>query len=231
MGNSASAPQRITTSQGLATRGHIIHMYVHLGAVAELANTSMAESTVAPLIASQVRHIIQRLLRISHLLSFNLNVIVANKLAINRQKYPVVLCRSSAERPGIDKYWNHCWYTGISTGTRCTVLDSSSRLLPWQTFDVYQREFLENSIALHATVFEFANERHWLAKYTANNTFMALSSEIGELAEHFHWLDLTNKTETNLHEETSIDGNAVACELADVMIYCVHFLRVVSHHM
>lgn len=225
MGLNNSKPQCLALSKALAIRRHVTDMYVHLGAIAGLVNTHSDHASIDQAVTLHLRNIIQCVLRISHSLCFDMKVVVTNKIALNKQKYPANLCRSAADKPGIDKYWTHCWYTGISKGTPCIVLEGGGHLLPQQTFDVYEQGFHGNAVYFNNIVLQFAEDRHWLAKYTASNTFMALSSEVGELAEHFHWLPSAGDKSTAPTQGPRVDNNAVAGELADVLIYCLHFLR------
>lgn len=63
---------------------------------------------------------------------------------------------------------------------------------------------------------EFADERDWEKFHSPKNLVMALSVEVAELQEHFQWL--TPEQSLSLDEDTR---DAVALEMADVMIYLV----------
>jgi len=60
----------------------------------------------------------------------------------------------------------------------------------------------------------FAAERDWEQFHSPKNLAMALTSEIGELVEHFQWL--TEEQSSNLSVEKVAE---VAAELADIQIY------------
>lgn len=210
-------------------------MYAHLGAIAELVGvgTTTAKTPVASQFTPHVRLIVDHVLHIAHSLSYDMNVVVVNKLEVNCRKYPADVCRSTADTAGIEKYWHHCWRTGISKGTPSVVLRGDGRMLDSQAFDVYACCFREHASQLHRLILAFAADRQWVAKYTYSNTFMALSTEIGELAEHFHWLESTcaSSCSSDSSSKTTINDNAVASELADILIYCIHFFRVVGDQL
>ena len=63
---------------------------------------------------------------------------------------------------------------------------------------------------------EFADERDWEKYHSPKNLVMAMSVEMAELMEHFEWM--TEQQSLNLDAETR---DAVALEMADVMIYLV----------
>ena len=62
----------------------------------------------------------------------------------------------------------------------------------------------------------FTDERDWDQFHSPKNLAMALAGEAGELLEHFQWL-----TEEQSGELPEGDLNAVALELADILIYLV----------
>ncbi len=63
---------------------------------------------------------------------------------------------------------------------------------------------------------EFADARDWEKYHSPKNLVMAMSVEMAELMEHFEWM--TEQQSLNLNAETR---EAVALEMADVMIYLV----------
>ncbi|MFP6901969.1 MAG: nucleotide pyrophosphohydrolase [Opitutales bacterium] len=71
----------------------------------------------------------------------------------------------------------------------------------------------------------FAQDRDWGQFHAPKNLAMALASEVGELMEHFLWVD----TEESLRLCGDPDKQArVAEELADVLIYALRFADVVG---
>jgi NTP pyrophosphatase (non-canonical NTP hydrolase) len=70
--------------------------------------------------------------------------------------------------------------------------------------------------ALQKRLAEFAAERDWEKFHSPKNLAMALAAEAGELVEEFQWL-----TETESANLDAAQKQAVAYELADVMIYLV----------
>lgn len=72
---------------------------------------------------------------------------------------------------------------------------------------------------------EFARERNWERFHTPKNLSMALAGEVGELIEHFQWLDP--------EESAALAGDPqaraeVADELADVAIYLLRMADVLG---
>jgi NTP pyrophosphatase (non-canonical NTP hydrolase) len=69
---------------------------------------------------------------------------------------------------------------------------------------------------LAAQLAEFARERDWDRFHSPKNLAMALAGEAGELLEHFQWL-----TEAESRELPAEVNDAVALEMADVLLYLV----------
>jgi NTP pyrophosphatase (non-canonical NTP hydrolase) len=70
--------------------------------------------------------------------------------------------------------------------------------------------------ALQQRLADFAAERDWEQFHSPKNLAMALAAEAGELIEEFQWL-----TETESANLDTKQKQAVAHELADVLIYLV----------
>ena len=70
--------------------------------------------------------------------------------------------------------------------------------------------------SLRETLRAFTQDRDWDQFHSPKNLAMALAGEVGEVCEHFQWLD--GEQSCNLDENTR---DAVALELADVLIYLV----------
>lgn len=145
MGNNNCTTKCIDTSKALEIQRQIVNMYANMGSIAELVNDCTDRTLLPSLVEPHLRHIIQCILRVAHSLSINMSVVVRNKLAVNNEKYPVQLCRSTAGKPGIDKYWKHCWYTGITKDTRSIVLGNDSHFVVPQTFSVYEQRFKDDA--------------------------------------------------------------------------------------
>ena len=62
----------------------------------------------------------------------------------------------------------------------------------------------------------FVDERDWQQFHSPKNLAMAIAAEVGELLEHFQWLN--EQQSANLPLETR---DAVALEMADVLLYLV----------
>ena len=69
----------------------------------------------------------------------------------------------------------------------------------------------------------FAKARDWEQFHAPKNLAMALASEVGELMEHFLWLDIAESR--HLCEDAAKRAQ-VAEELADVLIYALRFADV-----
>lgn len=69
----------------------------------------------------------------------------------------------------------------------------------------------------------FADERDWAPFHTPKNLAMALAGEAGEVIEHFQWL--TAEESAALPAEVA---DAVALELADVLLYLVRLADVLG---
>jgi len=63
---------------------------------------------------------------------------------------------------------------------------------------------------------QFADARNWAPFHAPKNLAMALTVEAGELQEHFQWL-----TEAQSRELDAAQREAVALEMADVLLYLV----------
>ncbi len=77
--------------------------------------------------------------------------------------------------------------------------------------------------ALREAVRRFAEERDWTRFHSPKNLVMAMTGEVGEVAEHFQWL--------SAEESAALDDGtreAVALELADVLIYLVRLADVLG---
>ena len=69
----------------------------------------------------------------------------------------------------------------------------------------------------------FAKARDWEQFHAPKNLAMALASEVGELMEHFLWLDIAESR--HLCEDAAKRAQ-VAEELADILIYDLRFADV-----
>jgi NTP pyrophosphatase (non-canonical NTP hydrolase) len=70
--------------------------------------------------------------------------------------------------------------------------------------------------ALRARLRRFAEARDWRQFHAPKNLAMALAAEAGEVLEHFQWL-----TAAESDALTAAQREAVALELADVLLYLV----------
>ncbi len=77
--------------------------------------------------------------------------------------------------------------------------------------------------ALAQQLQQFADERQWGPYHSPKNLASALVVEAGELLEHFQWL-----TEAQSRELTPEKKQAVAHEMADVLLYLVQLSTAVG---
>ena len=71
----------------------------------------------------------------------------------------------------------------------------------------------------------FATERYWEQFHSPKNLLLALTGEVGELAEIFQWL---SDAEAQSAGEASTTAQAVKDELADVLFYLVRLASVLK---
>ena len=72
---------------------------------------------------------------------------------------------------------------------------------------------------------KFATERNWEQFHSPKNLLLALTGEVGELAEIFQWM---SDTEARSAGEASATAQAVKDELADVLFYLVRLASVLK---
>ncbi len=72
----------------------------------------------------------------------------------------------------------------------------------------------------------FAAERDWDQFHSPKNLSMALAGEAGELLEQFQWLSEEESRELNADQH-----DAVAMELADILIYLVRITQTSSTYL
>ena len=71
---------------------------------------------------------------------------------------------------------------------------------------------------LQAAVARFVDERDWQVYHTPKSLSMSIAIEAAELMEHFQW----HGNDASRHVALQADSHeAVAGELADVLIYCL----------
>ncbi|MEM1068460.1 MAG: nucleotide pyrophosphohydrolase [Planctomycetota bacterium] len=76
---------------------------------------------------------------------------------------------------------------------------------------------------LKSAVAQFVRERDWEQFHDPKNLVMALTSEVGELAEHFRWVPSEDALAT---AKADSNREAVAHELADVLMFALEFANV-----
>src|SRR5687768_10108671 len=79
----------------------------------------------------------------------------------------------------------------------------------------------ETTIAeLRQLLQEFVAARQWERYHTPKNLAMSITIEAAELMEHFQW-STSDGSQQMMHD--SATRAAVADEVADILIYCLHF--------
>jgi dCTP diphosphatase len=73
--------------------------------------------------------------------------------------------------------------------------------------------------AIQQAVRQFRDARDWRQFHSPKNLSMSIAIEAAELMEHFQWL--TTDEATRLPQQDAQAKQAIAEELADVLIYCV----------
>ena len=78
--------------------------------------------------------------------------------------------------------------------------------------------------ALESTLAEFAQARDWDRYHTPRNLLLALTGEVGELAEIFQWLR-DEEAEQIMHSDKA---EHVRQEIADVLLYLIRLAMVLG---
>jgi NTP pyrophosphatase (non-canonical NTP hydrolase) len=76
---------------------------------------------------------------------------------------------------------------------------------------------------LKAAIRAFVSERDWGQFHDPKNLVMALTSEVGELSDYFRWA--TNEESRGIAVDPE-HAEAVAHELADIMMFAIEFASV-----
>jgi len=76
---------------------------------------------------------------------------------------------------------------------------------------------------LKQTITQFVEERDWLQFHDPKNLVLAMTSEVGELADHFRWV---KNTESHALATSPEHSQHIADELADILMFAVEFASV-----
>ena len=76
---------------------------------------------------------------------------------------------------------------------------------------------------LKHSISQFVDERDWLQFHDPKNLVMAMTSEVGELADHFRWVNNNESHDLATSPENAKD---VADELADILMFAIEFASV-----
>jgi NTP pyrophosphatase (non-canonical NTP hydrolase) len=146
---------------------------------------------------------------------FPMAEVINAKMALNRRKYNAELCRESAR---VDKYTIYSEKTGVYKDADVPVLPGeATRGNSFATLSKLQDAFA-------AEVCAFASERNWLHHYNTESVMLSLYSEFGELSSTLQWENQTTTINSMHHDKR----DAIARELADIIIYVFHLTRLLS---
>ena len=87
------------------------------------------------------------------------------------------------------------------------------------------KELLVDIQKLSDALDQFATDRNWEQFHSPKNLLLALTGEVGELAEIFQWM---GDVEARSAGETAATAQAVKDELADVLFYLVRLASVLK---
>jgi dCTP diphosphatase len=77
--------------------------------------------------------------------------------------------------------------------------------------------------ALKDVMLAFAQEREWIQFHNPKNLAMAIGVEVGELMDHFRWVEADSSASVLNSEDVR---DAVANELADVTLFILQFATI-----
>jgi dCTP diphosphatase len=161
------------------------------------------------------------LMRLSTSLSIDLHAACHNKINLNAKKYPVELCKGKSE-----KYTEYSKVTGISKTAGQSTIEESDSTNPCDVFNASLNEINESFLAysipvLTARTRQFAADRDWQRYHTPRNLLLALTGELGELAEIFQFKGDEPNQPLSMEEQDKIKQ-----EIADVTIYLLRLADV-----
>ena len=84
-------------------------------------------------------------------------------------------------------------------------------------------------ITIQEAVRDFRDARDWRQFHSPKNLSMSIAIEAAELMEHFQWL--TTAEAAALAQENRVAREAIAEELADVLIYCFSLADVLEYDL
>ena len=88
-----------------------------------------------------------------------------------------------------------------------------------------KKDMLVDVQNLSVALDKFATDRNWEQFHSPKNLLLALTGEVGELAEIFQWM---GDVEARSAGETAATAQAVKDELADVLFYLVRLASVLK---
>jgi NTP pyrophosphatase (non-canonical NTP hydrolase) len=174
-------------------------------------------SNVGAIQPCMIIEVFDRIFSLAADLDIDIVTAVQEKVEINKLKYPKELCQKETT---IKKYTNYSGVTGIAKDAELSL---STGLQSWSqlpiSVEVVRVRFQHHLPQLLQAATDCSRERGWLGNYSQQSLVCSLFCEMAELMELIQWKDTSKlKTYSGLR-----DG--LTRELADVTIYCIHFLR------
>jgi len=115
--------------------------------------------------------------------------------------------------------------TGINTTNQSTIDEcgsssNSNAQASSEAFDDWKTTFVSQSLpAITTKTRQFAVDREWVQYHTPRNLLLALTGELGELAELFQWKGDSSDDDNHGDSLSVSEHDKVGQELADVTIY------------
>jgi len=88
-----------------------------------------------------------------------------------------------------------------------------------------KKDVLVDTYELSNALEKFATERDWKQFHSPKNLILALTGEVGELAEIFQWM---TDAESQTIKHNAVTSQAVKDELADVLFYLVRLADILN---
>lgn len=102
------------------------------------------------------------------------------------------------------------------------TVEIKNTLTKTRTFSYYIN-MPDNIDNLLNQILQFSKDRDWEKFHTSKNLILAITSELGELAEHFQW-----RSDSEILEFLSVPNNKarVEEEIADIAIYLIRLAQI-----
>ncbi len=163
----------------MAARVHVLLIIASSGELAALAPEILADRhnfLLTPVLAA----FLSRLHHLAASLNLHIGEIVRLKMGLNARRYPVPLCLRNNVMPK---------WTSFSHITGCTksVNQPTTRSTP---MECPINDLVCGHPKIEDLVNSFGSDRNWTSSYTMFNLPILIAAEVGELSEHFTYLEL-----------------------------------------